>query len=659
MNEPRTATGPRRRVLIGGGVLAGAGLALALSLVVAAEVAHAICGGFSPPPPPPPPPEAPGSIDPDSREPRDPAPPPDGGPSTGGGGTGGPTTGGNDIGGPTTPSGDTGGPTTGDGGASGPTTGGPTTGDGGIGGPSTGGGARPGRSGGGGGRLDAGHWTHWWYANRTFLLAEGSRARANAAQTPGSSSIDDVLWRAETRRALAKAMTDDDEEVVESSVLALGKAGDASDISLIMSLANDADRKQLTREAAAMSLGILRADTADDRLAIRTTLEAMGIEKRAPDRQRAIAILALGLRQDEASVPYLMDRAREGGQTWDVPAAGLTALGLSGSEDARGELVRLLVPPSRGNDSRRQVYAAHGLAKLRDPVSLPALYGALADKSDDVRRAAALAIGSIAPPAHEASVNALDRVMRKDKDRGVRATATVALGLIGGDSALATLRRTYDKDDAAIRPFAAVAIGVLARRSERPRIAAPLLKALKRGTRTELLGATCVAVGLAGMTDAAPRLREVLSESKDPKVKAQAAMSLGLIGDRDAAPPILREMLRESNDTVLRGEIARALGMLGDVRTLVELDDMAANGKTEHERITGLLGLGRIGGRESASLLTGVLGDTKRSTLERHMAGNAIGLLLDKSEGRRVHRVSSDLNWYALTQAVFHVMAEM
>ena len=150
-----------------------------------------------------------------------------------------------------------------------------------------------------------------------------------------------------------------------------------------------------------------------------------------------------------------------------------------------------------------------------------------------------------------------------------------------------------------------------------------------------------------------------MEEGGDPEVVAHAAFALGLVGEREKAPPLLRTLLRESNDSVLRGEVARALGMLGDLRTLVELDDMAETGGTEHERIVGCLGLGRVGGPECASLLIGVLGDEKRSRLERHMAGNALGLLLDASEGRRTGSVAADLNWHLFTPTVVDVLTEM
>ena len=176
---------------------------------------------------------------------------------------------------------------------------------------------------------------------------------------------------------------------------------------------------------------------------------------------------------------------------------------------------------------------------------------------------------------------------------------------------------------------------------------------------TGLLGATCVAVGLAGLEDALPLLRKIVTDGGNPQVVAQAAVSLGLIGDRGEGRDLLCKLLEESPNPMLRGEVARALGMLGDLRTIAALDDMVQRGRTEHERITGCLGLGRIGGPESATLLATVLADESKSRLERHMAGNALGMLLDKSEGRRVGRVPADLNWYALTPTVIDILQEM
>jgi len=583
----------------------------------------AICGDYRPPPPPPPPNPGVGVTPLDGLDRSDPTPPPGGGPTTPGGDARGPVTGGGDP------------------------TGGATTGAG-------------GRRRGGGGGVQAGHWSYWWYANRLFLMGEGARARTHAAQTPGGEDpATDSLWRAKAKSALAAALSDDDAEVVAAAVLALGKAGDASDIPLVKKVALDGKRRPAEREHATMALGLLSAETPADAADARKALHSIAADDDNTERLRALAVYALGLRQDEGALPFLADCARGGGRGWDIPAAGLSALGLSGCEAARGELERVLKQAKGKGQTMRRVYAAHGLAKLGDSAAVPALLGVLKDDEDNVRRAAALAIGAVAPAADPESVKALQRVLAKDRDRGARAMAAVALGLLGGDDAVATLRKSYSRDDAALRPYAAVALGVIARRSGNPKIVTPLLRDLKRGTRHELLGATCVAVGLAGLEDAIPLLRKIVVKGGNPQVVAQAAVSLGLIGDRAEGRDLLRELLRETHDPMLRGEVALALGMLGDLRTLAALDDMVQDGRTEHERITGCLGLGRIGGPESASVLAAVLADENKSRIERHMAGNALGMLLDASEGRRVGRVPADLNWYALTPTVFDILQEM
>ena len=41
------------------------------------------------------------------------------------------------------------------------------------------------------------------------------------------------------------------------------------------------------------------------------------------------------------------------------------------------------------------------------------------------------------------------------------------------------------------------------------------------------------------------------------------------------------------------------------------------------------------------------------------MAGNALGLLIDPSEGRRTGSVCADLNWYMFTPTVIDVLTEM
>jgi hypothetical protein len=93
-------------------------------------------------------------------------------------------------------------------------------------------------------------------------------------------------------------------------VLALGKAGDASDIPLVTKIVVDEARGAAEREHATMALGLLAADTAADAAAARAALHSVAANEDNSERLRALALYALGLRKDEGAVPFLTDCAR-------------------------------------------------------------------------------------------------------------------------------------------------------------------------------------------------------------------------------------------------------------------------------------------------------------------------------------------------------------
>ncbi len=328
-----------------------------LVLVGCAVPALAHGGAYQPPPPAP----TPGPSVPPGRS--------VGGPTSGGGSTGGPTTGGggaagSGIGG--------GGPdkglTTGGGGAGA----GPVTGVGGGGGgfpTGTGSGApRPGMRPRKGGKGLA-HWTRWWYPNRRHIIEwsarVGDRQQADTTPSGDRSKADDGLWRAEVQAALHAALKSRNEDLASGAAVALGKLGDPSDGPTLARLLNDSKRQQPVREAAALALGLLPTDGpgADD---ARRVLAAVVRNGREPERLRAVAIYALGLRGEMASIPLLLETAHAKSPSWDVPAASVGALGLAGFEIVQHDLVQLLEGPRRGKrrESVRRAYAAQALTSL-------------------------------------------------------------------------------------------------------------------------------------------------------------------------------------------------------------------------------------------------------------------------------------------------------
>ena len=634
------------------------GLVAAAALLAAAAPAFAHGGVYQPPDPPDVPGGKPKHVTPipTTEPPPPPPPPPDpdgpsngGNPSGGGGGGGGPES--PDGGGSGTGTGESGdGPSTPDGKPSGPS----TPGGGGSGGSPQGPerGKRPAT-----GALSAEHWTRWWYPNRLALLDFAGRVRDAQATTPAADGAPRAeMWRAKAQEALTLALSDPDDDVASGAAVALGKGGDAGDAAPLVALLLNARRAQQVREGAALGLGLLPAEKGG--VDVRAALERVAADRGAPDRLRAFAVYALGLRGDAAAVPFLVDAATASEPEWDVSVAGLTALGLSRCAMTRPDLERMLAGPKteRSRETMRRVYAAHGLARLGDAAAVPALRAAVSDDDENVRRASILALGALASADDAATSELLTRVLRRDSDRACRCMAAISLGRIGPARAAAELRWAYENGDSLEQPFAALALGLVARRSKDADIAKLLTRDLTERANAELRGALCIAIGLTGDLASAPAVRKVASERGDPEMRAQAAMALGLLGDRAGGPAVLRAMLRDAPSPSMQREAAFALGMLGDREAVEVLLKLVAEGGSVYVQGSAAVALGRIGGEESVEPLTAMLREHGRPAISRAMASVALGLLIDRTQGRRLASIGADLDWYALTPSVREIL---
>jgi len=620
-----------------------------LTLIACAVPALAHGGAYQPPPPPP----IPG-----------PSVPPGGGiplgPTTGGGGTGTPTTpsGGGKVGG-----GDPG---------KGPTTGGGTTSP--APGPTTGGGVLPPtsttapagtsrptpRTGGGGPGIA--HWTRWWYPNRRHIIEWSTRVANQRAigVTPSGDSVKrgDGMWRAEVQVALHAALKSSDEDLASGAAVALGKLGDPSDSPALVRLLGDEKRQQPVREAAAVALGLLPTDAKSAGDAQRA-LETLVRDDRQPERLRAIAIYALGLRAELASLPLLMEAAHATSPTWDVPAASVGALGLAGFDIVQHDLLELLSGPRRskkGRESVRRAYAAQALTSLGTEETLVALRVAVSDSDKNVRRSAILALGSVAADDDDVTMDVLARALYRDKDGASRHVAAIAIGRIGHERGEKALRHAYRKGDNVLQPFAAIGLGLYARHEGKADVVNGVIRDLKERANADLRGALAIAVGLSGNQSGAGILREIAADRGDPTLRGHAAIAIGLLGDRDLGAPILRKMLVDVNAPEVQREVALGLGMLGDREAVRLLIELVEDGGSVYVQGSAAMALGRIGGEQAGSALLGVLRDESRPDLARAMAGVGLGLVLDQSEGKRLASVGADLNWYLFTPTVYELL---
>ncbi len=119
-----------------------------------------------------------------------------------------------------------------------------------------------------------------------------------------------------------------------------------------------------------------------------------------------------------------------------------------------------------GSNQIGQVRAALDLVHLNTPAAHQVLVSALSNASEHSRACAAMALGRL---QWVGAAPSLGRVLKgntlglfKDVSPEVRQTAAFALGRIGGDAAIKSLQKAYQRDEAeTVRHEAAQALGKL------------------------------------------------------------------------------------------------------------------------------------------------------------------------------------------------------
>jgi hypothetical protein len=133
--------------------------------------------------------------------------------------------------------------------------------------------------------------------------------------------------------------------------------------------------------------------------------------------------------------------------------------------------------------------------------------------------------------------------------------------------------------------------------------------------RREFRESATLALGLLGRGDAATRvfLERVLAQGPrdDPRVRALAAVSLGLSGDDAAAAALLDALAREEPDRNVKPACFRALGLLRPAAVLPDLAACVRDGRlprkdaealSDAERAFAVEALARVGERDVATL---------------------------------------------------------
>jgi HEAT repeat protein len=385
-----------------------------------------------------------------------------------------------------------------------------------------------------------------------------------------------------------------------------------------------ADPNQEIAETAALALGILRDE---DALPVLEALLADGERGRmlagghgVPARTRAFAAYGIGLvahgarnnRARQVAARALGSALSERHAALaDVEVAGVLALSIDRidpsphaaaaawvSRQSEIALLRSILD----DEKRPAVVRAHAVTAIarlatdaptetRAPVeeSLLASLQAHAKTENGELQSAAQALGLLG----DAGDGPIERRMRttlghvlKDPDQQARWFAVLSLGEMGsteslddaGDEGSFACRETISnlvaRGTGAIRPWAAIALGVLERRTaDRMAAAAAAARAAGEDPSAPKNGADAAAKA------AASRSREILREYfRGAKLRTHfgaSAIALGLVRDREAVPMLLERLSALTEDQG-QGYVALALGMIGDPQAIKPLREVAA-----------------------------------------------------------------------------------
>jgi len=170
-------------------------------------------------------------------------------------------------------------------------------------------------------------------------------------------------------------------------------------------------------------------------------------------------------------------------------------------------------------------------------------------------------------------------------------------GLVPSDGAKSTLRDAF-KDAQQPDRLGAYSIGLgIAKDAEAKKL---VLDKMKETSEINAKGYMCISLGLMDARDYKKDLQDVVTDSTyKPDLLKQAAIGLGLLGDKELVP-VLTKALGEAKSQASEAALASALGFIGDSRSIDPLIAMLKKkeGITDTARGFAAVALGIVADKE-------------------------------------------------------------
>ncbi len=474
---------------------------------------------------------------------------------------------------------------------------------------------------------------------------------------------------------IARFLSDPNQEIAETAAVALGILADESSIEILAELARDSKpgREKVgttevtwrTRAFATYGLGLIGNRTAKNEVRQQIARVLMGLLE-APDMStrdvKVAALIALGLVPVDVDSGENVEAQTDHAASRQTQIAYVKRLFLDPRQNylLRAHAPRTLAKLLRGAPSPLKDDVARMLDAELDPHAK--------GKKDEILQSCVLALGVIA----DAGTGSVDAAVRKDLmrfsdegDQQSRHFCMIALAQIGGrgrgesfeagrQDVRNFLLTKLTKGASRIKPWAGLAVGVMERELlDDGQIAstgaiATLLDAFKDAGQPDRVGAWSIGLGIARYSGDHNLVLSKMKETSEVNAKGYLCLSLGLMGARECMAE-MRDVVRDSKyKPDLIKQAAIGLGLLGDKDLVPELIAMLSESKTQAVQASVATALGFIGDSRSIDPLVAML-ESKVTDSARGFAAAALGIVADKEMLPWNSKVSIDINYRANT----------
>lgn len=509
------------------------------------------------------------------------------------------------------------------------------------------------------------------------------------------AKIGDVVsedGRSEFEEIIREFLKDPSQEVAETAAIALGILANDDSIRILTWLATDHRQARSylgktevpyrTRAFAAYGLGLLGHRTSDNELRqdiAETLVDLLNSRHFATRDIKVAAMIAFGLTPVDSNPTTVLEEAEQASNRRHVDSR----------EHQLDFLLDYFDPTQerKHNTTRKWFVRAHAptaMARL-----LPGLEGDYRERAarvmlDSLRKTSkarvqvqmscTLALGEIGDASWDGEGD-IDVAIRKelvrlvkDSDEQVRRFALIALAQSGGTpgdgeqgtAGVARVRRellrALAQANSLMRPWAGLALGVLARRltdNKQPFDDASMLALQSEADDCRVptsIGAYLVGLGIAGYSparDLCIEKMEYFTGSDD--ARGYAAVALGLMHEGSAILPIQEVIKHSEYKPELLKQAAIALGLLGDKELVPELITMLREARGLATQAAISTALGAIGDSRSIDPLVEMLGNSQITPTARGFAAVALGIVCDKEPLPWNSKISNGINYRANT----------